>query len=69
MFFNGIQREFNRAFFDQLPRRDQDAFLQQIYDSGYNVKEIAKQLNMNPQTLYSRINAHRGRGSQLSSAN
>lgn len=62
MFFNGIQKAFNQGFFDQLPRRDQNEFLQQIYDSGYNVPEIAKHLKMNPQTLYPRINAHRGRG-------
>ncbi|TCT19049.1 sigma-70 region 4 domain-containing protein [Thiobaca trueperi] len=70
MFFNnGIQKEFNRAVFDQMPRKDQDEMLQQIYDSGYSVKDIAKFLNMNSQTLYSRINAHRGRGAQLNPAN
>ncbi len=70
MFFNnGIQRSFNRAMFDQMPRKDQDEVLQQIYDSGYSVKDIAKTLNMNPQTLYSRIDAHRGRGVQLNPSN
>ncbi len=62
MFFNGIQREFNRAVLDQHPRKDQDELLQQIYDGGYNVKEIAKLMNITPQSLYTRINAHRGRG-------
>lgn len=64
-FNNGIQKEFNRAIFDQMPRKDQDEMLQQIYDKGYSVKDIAKLLNMNSQTLYSRINAHRGRSGQL----
>lgn len=67
MFFNGIQKTFNRAMFDQMPRRDQDAALQQIYDTGYSVKDIAKFLDMPPQTLYSRIDAHRGRGPALQS--
>lgn len=66
---NGIQKEFNRSIFDQQPRKDQDEILQQIYDSGYSVKDIAKFLNMNPQTLYSRINAHRGRGPELNPDN
>lgn len=69
IFSNGIQREFNRAMFDQMPRKDQDEVLQQMYDKGYSVKDIAKILNMNPQTLYSRVNAHRGRGPQLSPQN
>jgi transposase-like protein len=71
MFFNnaGIQRQFNKVVFEQYPRKDQDEMLQQIYDSGYSVKDIAKLLNMNPQTLYSRIDAHRGRGPQLNPTN
>ena len=68
MFFNnGIQKTFNRAIFDQMPRRDQDAALQHLYDQGYSVKEIAQFLDMPAQTLYSRINAHRGRGPALQS--
>jgi len=69
MFFSGIQKEINRAFFDQLPMRDQGEFLQQLYDKGYNVPDIAKHMQMNSQTIYSRINAHRGRGAQLKPAN
>jgi predicted DNA-binding protein YlxM (UPF0122 family) len=64
MFSLGIQKEINRAFFDQLPMRDQNEFLQQVYDNNYNVPEISKHLRMKPQTIYSRIDAHRGRGSQ-----
>ena len=63
MFFsNGIQRTINKAFLDQMPRKDQDEVLQQIYDEGYSVKEIAKQLNLSDKSLYPRVNAHRGRG-------
>ncbi|MGE6651543.1 helix-turn-helix domain-containing protein [Shewanella colwelliana] len=62
MFAIGIQKEINKAFFDQLPMRDQNEFLQQIYDNGYNVPEIAKHLRMSSQTIYSRIEAYRGRG-------
>ncbi|MCD9481581.1 hypothetical protein GLP38_21475 [Photobacterium phosphoreum] len=70
MFFNnGIQKQFNRSIFDQYPRKDQDEILQQLYDNGYNVKDIAKFLNMNSQNIYSRINAHRGRSGQLNPAN
>lgn len=64
MFSIGIQKEINKAFFDQLPMRDQNEFLQQIYDSGYNVSEIGKHLRVSPQTIYSRIEAHRGRGAK-----
>lgn len=64
MFAIGIQKEINKSFFDQLPMRDQNEFLQQIYDNGYNVPEIAKHLRMSPQTIYSRIEAHRGRGAK-----
>ncbi|EOW9149368.1 MULTISPECIES: helix-turn-helix domain-containing protein [Vibrio] len=45
-----------------MHRRDQDQFLQYIYDAGYSVKEIAREYGLSPQTIYSRINAHRGRG-------
>mgnify|MGYP003628860605 CR=1 len=64
MFSIGIQKEINKAFFDQLPMRDQNEFLQQVYDNGYNASEIAKHLRISPQTIYSRIIAHRGRGSK-----
>lgn len=62
--FSGIQKEINRGFFVQLPRRDQDAFLQHLYDKGYSVPEIGKELQLPVPSIYSRINAHRGRGPQ-----
>lgn len=64
-FSGGIQKEMNRGFFNQLPRRDQDAFLQHLYDKGYSVPEISRELEIPSQSLYSRINAHRGRGPKL----
>lgn len=60
----GIQTEINRAHFLQMPRRDQDQVLQYLYDKGYSGKEIGGQYNIPAQTVYSRINAHRGRGQQ-----
>ena len=65
MFNGGIHKEFSLAMFSQAPRRDQDSVLQQIYDKGYSVPEISKFTNISAQTIYSRINAHRGRGDQL----
>lgn len=68
MFTFGMQGEFNRAMFDQMPRRDQNEVLQQMYDKGYSAKELAKFFVLPVQTIYSRINAHRGRGPQLDPA-
>jgi len=62
MFPFGIQKEINSAFFDQLPMRDQNEFLQQIYDKHYSVSEIARHMGLKKDTIYSRIHAHRGRG-------
>lgn len=64
-FGGGIHQNFSLAMFQQMPRRDQDAVLQQLYDQNYSVPEIAKFTGIPAQTLYSRINAHRGRGPQL----
>lgn len=63
--FRNMQDTINEAFFRQMPRRDQDAFLQYLYDNGYSVPEIAKRMNMSATTIYSRIEANRGRGPQL----
>lgn len=64
----GIHQQFSLAMFAQAPRRDQDAVLQSLYDQGYSVPEISKFTSISAQTLYSRINAHRGRGPQLTQA-
>ncbi len=64
MFGFGIQKAINRGVFLQMPRRDQDDFLQYLYDEGYSAKEIGKEYNILPQTIYKRIKAHRGRGPQ-----
>lgn len=60
--FGGMQQHINQGFFNQMPRRDQDEFLQGLYNSGYTVKEISKEFGIPAQSLYNRINAHRGRG-------
>lgn len=65
LFGGGIHQNFSLAMFGQMPRRDQDAVLQQLYDQGYSVPEISRFTTIPAQTLYSRINAHRGRGHQL----
>ena len=67
-FGGGIHQKFSLAMFEQMPRRDQDAVLQQLYDQNYSVPEIAKFTGIPAQTLYSRIKAHRGRGPQLATS-
>ena len=62
LFGIGIQGHFNRQMFNAMPRRDQDQVLQGLYDQGYNVPDIEKFLGIPASTIYSRINAHRGRG-------
>lgn len=63
--FSGIQKEINRGFFKTLARRDQDAFMQHLYDKGYSVPEIGKEMEVPTPTVYGRIDAHRGRGPRL----
>ncbi|MCS0080799.1 DUF1670 domain-containing protein [Vibrio alginolyticus] len=63
--FGRMQRDINGAFFDQLTRLEQNAFLQELYDKGYSVPEIAKRISKSEQAIYKRINAHRGRGPTL----
>lgn len=66
MFFGiGIQGHFNRQIFATMPRRDQDQVLQGLYDQGYNVPDIESFLGIPSSTIYSRIDAHRGRGPKL----
>jgi len=65
--FRNFQDAINEAFFDSMPRKDQDAFLQHLYDSGYSAPEIARKMNLPATTIYSRITATRGRGPQLAS--
>lgn len=62
MFGFGIHQEFSRQMFQQMPRRDQNMVLQNLYDKGYNVPEISRFTDIPAPTLYARINAHRGRG-------
>lgn len=64
MFTFGLQRTINRGVFLQILRRDQDQFLQYLYDEGYSARDISKEYDIPTQTIYSRINAHRGRGPQ-----
>jgi predicted DNA-binding protein YlxM (UPF0122 family) len=65
LFGGGIHQNFSLAMFQQMPRRDQDVVLQQLYDQNYSVPEISRFTGISAPTLYSRINAHRGRGHQL----
>ncbi|AYO53398.1 helix-turn-helix domain-containing protein [Acinetobacter wuhouensis] len=57
-----LQTHINRAMFNSMPRRDQDNLLQYLYDQGYSVKDIANEYGISANSLYDRINAHRGRG-------
>ncbi len=61
MFTFGMQKTINRGMFTQMPRRDQDLFLQYLYDENYSVNDISKEYGIPKPTLYSRINAHRGK--------
>ncbi|WP_416192562.1 hypothetical protein [Neisseria sp. CCUG12390] len=62
MFNGGIHKEVTVSMFANLPRRDQDSILQDLYDKGYNGKELAKFFGLQESSVYNRINAHRGRG-------
>ncbi len=65
IFGKGIHGAMTCEMFRQLPRKDQDDLMQNLYDRGYTAKDIGKFLEMSPQTIYSRINAHRGRSKGL----
>lgn len=60
-FGGGIHAAVTKSMFDQMTRKDQNDVLQALYDQGYTGKDIAKFFGMSDQTVYSRINAHRGR--------
>ena len=64
-FGGGIHKAVTKAMFDQMTRKDQTDVMQQLYNQGYSGKDIASFFGMNTQTVYSRINASRGRGPKL----
>jgi hypothetical protein len=65
MFFGGgIHKEMTKEILNTLPKRDQAQILQNLYDKGYSVPDISKATDMPVQTLYNRIDAHRGRKTQ-----
>ncbi|HHK5991579.1 hypothetical protein [Neisseria sp. 27098_8_139] len=66
--FNGIHKEVTISMFQAMPRRDQDMVMQDLYDKGYNGKEIAKFFQLSEASVYNRIKAHRGRTENLSKA-
>ncbi|TOY97368.1 hypothetical protein DI388_13585 [Escherichia coli] len=49
------------AIHKTAPRRDQDLMMQALYDQGYSAKDISNFLGIGLQSVYNRINAHRGR--------
>ncbi|MBE8232641.1 MAG: hypothetical protein HAW67_02815 [Endozoicomonadaceae bacterium] len=57
--------DLHELTYKERPRLEQDRMLQALYDKGYNVSSIAKKLQLNQQTVYSRIDAHRGRSKAL----
>jgi transposase len=61
----GIHAAVTKSMFEQMTRKDQTDVLQSLYDQGYSGKDIASFFGMNTQTVYGRINAHRGRGPSL----
>ena len=65
MFFDGgINKELVKSMLGTLPRRDQTQILQDLYNKGYSVPDIAKATDIAAPTIYNRIDAHRGRGNQ-----
>lgn len=60
LFSGGIYNETVRAMFEQMPRRDQNAVMQHLYDKGYTGKDIGNALGV--KNVYNRIDARRGRG-------
>lgn len=63
MFTFGMQKTINRGNFRNIPRKDQDSFLQYLYDEGYSINDIHKEYDIPKATLYTRINANRGKHS------
>lgn len=62
MFFgNGMHKAVTVEMFRNSPRRDQDALMQSLYDQGYSAKDISNFFGIGLQSVYNRINAHRGR--------
>lgn len=64
MFGGGINKELVKSMLGTMPRRDQTQVLQDLYNKGYSVPEIAKATDIAAPTIYNRIEAHRGRGAQ-----
>jgi predicted DNA-binding protein YlxM (UPF0122 family) len=65
IFGGGIHKEISKEMLKTLPRKDQSTVLQGLYDKGYSVPEISKATEISQQSIYNRINAHRGRKSEL----
>lgn len=64
MFGGGINKELVKSMLGTMPRRDQTQVLQDLYNKGYSVPDIAKATDIAAPTIYNRIDAHRGRGNQ-----
>lgn len=64
MFGSGINKELTKSMLGTMPRRDQTQVLQDLYNKGYSVPEIAKATDIPAPTIYNRIEAHRGRSNQ-----
>lgn len=67
-FGSGIQKAAIVGGFKQMARRDQDGVMQYMYDEGYSGKEIGNFFGIPAQTVYSRIDANRGRGPNVKPA-
>ena len=65
--FRNMQDDLNELYFLELSRVEQNRMLQALYNRGYSASAIAKKLSINTKTVYSRIDAHRGRGPTLQS--
>lgn len=61
IFGSGIHKELTKEILKTLPKRDQNQIFQNLYNNGYSVPDIAKATDFSAQTLYGRVDAHRGR--------
>ncbi|QFU21289.1 sigma-70 family RNA polymerase sigma factor [Shewanella eurypsychrophilus] len=57
--FETNQNKFNRGMFSSLPDHQQLCSLQNFYDSGMAVSQIAKMTGMPESTVYSKITTRR----------
>jgi len=64
-FFRTFSDDLHELNFAGLSPVEKKRIMQGLYDKGYDVKTIAKKLNLNESIVRSRIDTHRGRGPSI----